>query len=144
MKNKIKINSSWNLWDYLYYRITLYYSKTESSFGLEDNKRRGAYTVGLFLSLNVESIIMLLFVLFIQKTTFLIDYMGFVFVGLFLFIIFLSIYVYEKKRHNKIFSKYENEQVYQKKSRGKILVIYILFTICLLCISVYLGRVFWK
>lgn len=144
MKNSIKVNSNWNLWDYLYYRTTIYYSKSEPKYGLEDHKRRGSYIVGLLISLNIESMVMLLFILFFQKTTFLIDYMGFVFVGLFLFIIFFSVYVYEKKRHNKIFSKYENEQIYQKISRGKILIIYIFFTFCLLFVSVYLGRLFWK
>ena len=98
MKNKIKVKSSWNLWDYLYYRATIYYSKSEPKYGLEDHKRRGSYIVGLLISLNIESIVMLLFILFSQKTTFLIDYMGFVFVGFFSFYsFFFSICIREKK-----------------------------------------------
>ncbi len=137
-------NNNWNLLDYLYYRATLFYSKSETHYGFDDNKRRGSYTVGIFVSLNIESILMLILIFFFKKNTFLIDYMGFVIIGVFLLIIFYSIYILERKRHNLIFNNYKNELPQQKRNRGKILFVYILFTIILLFTVVILGREFWN
>ncbi|PCI06727.1 MAG: hypothetical protein COB73_09505 [Flavobacteriaceae bacterium] len=144
MNNKIKVNKNWNLLDYFYYKVTLYYSKSESRYGINDNKRRGSYAVGLFLSLNIESLIMLFLVFFVKKNTLLSDVMGFIIVGIFLFVIFYTIYIFEKKRHSQIFMKYKNEQLKQRKNREKILIIYIILTIVVFCTAVYLGAELWK
>ena len=137
MKNKF------NIWDYLYYRATLYYNKTETKLGFEDNKRRGSYTVGLLISLNVESLIMLIILLFLNRTPFLLDYMGYLIVCVFLIIIFYTIYLFEKKRHIQIFNRYKNESNIERKKRNIFLGAYITFTIILFFLAVSLGRTLW-
>jgi len=141
---KLEKKNNWNLWDYIYYRTTLYYSKKEKKFGFEDNKRRGSSTVGLLLGLNIETLLMFVFALFFKKTTFLINYMGVGFIIVFLLIIFYSIYFFETKNHIQIFNKYKNEQTKNKKIREIVVVLYIVFTVVLLYAAVFFGRNFWK
>jgi hypothetical protein len=143
MSRKI-VENRWNLWHYLYYRATLFYSKTETKFGFEDNKNRGSYTVGILLSLNIESLLMLFIISFFEKNIFLMNYMGYVIIGLFLFILFYSQYILEKKRHHQIFEKYKDETLKEKKRGTLILTLYILLTIASLFLVVYIGREYWK
>ena len=141
--NNPTISKSWNLWDYLYYRTTLLYSRIESKYGFEDNKRRASYTSSLFFCLNIESLVMLILVGLFDKTDLLVNYMGFVFVLIFLIIIIYSTFYFEKKRHQIIFEKYENEDIKQKTIRGRLLILYIASTIISLFLVIYIGRIYW-
>lgn len=123
------------MWDYLYYKATKYYSKTESKLGFDDNKRRGSTVTGLFIGLNVQSIIMILYLYFEQINIFLKDFLGMIMVGIFLLILLLSVYVFEKKRHNFIFRKYSKESIKIKAG----LILYILGSIGLFMLTVYVG-----
>ena len=134
----------WNIWEYLYYRTTLFYSKHESKYGFEDNKSRGSYISGLLFSLNVESIIMLIITIFFKKNNFLVDYFGYIIVGVFLILILYSKHYFEKKKHLEIFEKFQTESNQQKRNRSILLISYIVSTIISLFVIVYLGNQYWN
>ena len=142
-KPNIETSKSWNLWDYLYYRVTLFYSKAESKLGFDDNKRRGSQFTALFIGLNVQSLLMLILTLLFNKNEFLLNYMGFIFIGLLLIILVYSIYYFEKKKHKLIFEKYNKETDKQKKDRGYMLNMYFAITIISLFVVVFIGRTLW-
>jgi archaellum biogenesis protein FlaJ (TadC family) len=133
-----------NIWEYLYYRTTVFYQKTESKYGFEDNKRRGAYVVGLLVSLNIQSLILIIMTFTFNKTDTLIQSGGYFFIGTFLLITLYSLYLFGEKKHDNIFKKFENETQKDKEKRTSILIIYIVLTVILLLATVYIGREYWK
>lgn len=137
-------NNNWNLWDYFYYSTTLYHKKFESKLGLESNKNQGSFLVGLLISLNVESILLIIIILSFKKDAAFLDYLSYVVSVIFFGIVFYSKYLYEKKRHDLIFKKYGDESKKQRTYRRKGMFAYVLFTILLLSITVYLGREVWE
>ena len=139
---KKKIESSCNIWEYLYYRTTLFYRKHESRFGFEDNKERGAWSVAIFCGINLLSILSL-FLFFFNKTSFLKNYLSYFFVVISLLVLYFST-TYFKRNHDRISSKYKNEDNKQRNVRGNLLLLYIMFSLVLMFVVVYAGNKFWK
>jgi archaellum biogenesis protein FlaJ (TadC family) len=137
MKNKF------NIWEYLYYRITLFYSKAESRYDFEDNKRRGAIYTALFISLNIQFIPLLIITVFLEKTSFVLNSISYLMVFLFLIILFYSINFFEKKNYSRIFNFYTKESDNERSSRNTFLGLYIFCTVVLLFLTIFIRRSFW-
>ena len=133
-----------NLWDYLYYRTTLFYKKTESKFGFEDNKMRGSYTAGFFFFMNILTLVSIILMIFFDKDTFKgNDYLAIASVVVFILSNLYSIQYFEQKRHNLIFENFKKENINQKKTRGNYLILYIILSIISFMTMAYIGNKFW-
>ena len=81
----------------MYFRCTKYYMKTESRYGRMDNRNRGSYSVGLCISLNFQSLILLLLPLLFEKNSGIIKSGGVFFIGTFILVIYYSKYFFGKR-----------------------------------------------
>ncbi|PKG42521.1 hypothetical protein, partial [Psychroflexus sp. MES1-P1E] len=117
--------------------------KSESKYGLEDNKRTGAYAIGILIGFNIMSIITIIAALSIEKTPILEDTLLFLNIITILVSLFYSFYFFEKKKHTYIFEKYQNESFKKKKIRNIYVTLYIILSVALLYFAVYVGRENW-
>jgi len=131
-----------NLWDYLYYRTTLLYSKIEKKAGFEYNKDTGAYLVTVMLFFNFYGLLLIIIGLVIPNV-----FVSFSKHEYFTYIIILLMITYSiivsqimKKRHDIIFEKYEKETEKEKKVRGMILIFYIILSTIIFFVSVFILR----
>lgn len=131
-----------NIIEYTYYTVTKYYVKTESKYGLDDNKSTGAYAVGILLAFNIISLLTLILAVSFSKTSMLESLLFPVVATIILISVFLSIY-YFKKKHLYIFKKYENDIFQKKKKRNIMVTAYIIFSVVFMFIAVYVGRLNW-
>ena len=140
MKEK---DSSFNLWEYTYYRVTILYSNAEKSAGFKANMDTGASVVTTCIFLNIESVMFLILpLLFGNDLIELIDNFLFIcfHILLYIIILLLSLYILEKKRHKIIFKQYSEDTERKKKLRGWVVISYIVFSIIIIGISNSIGR----
>lgn len=135
MKKTNKVG--FNLWDYLYYRTTLLYSKIEKKAGFEYNKDTGAYAVTVVTMFNFWGLFLTLIELLMPQAYSLFTKSEYDFIIIIMFLLGYSILISTimKKRHNKIFKRYEKETDEQKKKRGFWLVLYIFISIIIFFVS---------
>ena len=131
-----------NLWDYLYYRTTLLYSKIEKKAGFEYNKDTGAYLVTVMLFFNFYGLLLIIIGFFIPDV-----FVSFSKHEYFTYAIILAMIIYSilvsqimKRRHGTIFKKYEKETEKQKKTRGRLLIFYIILSTIIFFVSVFVLR----
>ncbi|MCB9360225.1 MAG: hypothetical protein H6587_01710 [Flavobacteriales bacterium] len=117
----MKINK-FNLFDYLYYRTFLFYKEAERKEGLGSNKDRGVFLVATCLSFNLISILSILDYFFFKIDNNTVTY---VYVGCYIIINLICLYVFEVRRHDMILLKYEKESESQKENRGVIVLSYV-------------------
>ena len=140
MKEK---DSSFNLWEYTYYRVTILYSNAEKSAGFKANMDTGASVVTTCIFLNIESVMFLILpLLFGNDLIELIDNFLFIcfHILLYIIILLLSLYILEKKRHKIIFKQYSEDTLRQRKFRGWVVITYIVFSIIIIGISISIGK----
>jgi archaellum biogenesis protein FlaJ (TadC family) len=138
-----KKDSVFNLWEYMYYRVTTLYSKIEKSAGFESNMDTGACAVSTCVSLNFMTILFFILAVVLRENFIvLVDNILFqLFIGgLIILILLLALYILEKKRHKIIFRQYSKETEKQKKIRGWVVITYIVLTFIFLGMSISIGR----
>ncbi len=138
----IEKNKGFNLWDYLYYRTTLWYSKNEKSAGFEYNKDTGAYAVTAAIFFNFYGVLLILIARLIPEyfiTFSKNDYFVYLIVALAI-VHSIVVSLIMKKRHQKIFEMYESETEKQRDKRGALLVVYVISSILIFFITAYFLR----
>jgi len=138
-KNKIMFN----ILEYTYYSITKFYIKNESKNGIEDNKRTGAYAVGILIAFNIMSLIGIFLSVFTEKSDVLSDLLFPVSATILLICVFSSIYYFVTKKHNFIFKKYDKKSKKTKNTLNFLVMVYILITVLFMFFAVYMGRNNW-
>ena len=139
---RYNISKKFNIWEYIYYHFTMFYMKHESKTGIEDNKTSGAYVIGTLIAFNIISFVFIISALTFKRTPTLENILlTFIFI-IILFCVFYSIYFF-KKNHKFIFKKYENDNLKVKQNRKNYVILYILLSVVLLFLSVYIGRENW-
>jgi hypothetical protein len=136
-------NKKFNIWEYLYYRVVIIYSKIESKAGFEYNKDSGAWVVAVCLIANILTV--LLSLIFILPVNFSLDEKGYlilkiVLIGIILIILWYSYKYFTNKNHYKIFKKYKNESLKQMKKRGWLIFVYVVLSFIALFKIVVLGH----
>ena len=138
-----KKDSTFNLWEYTYYRVTILYSKAEKSAGFKANMDTGASVVSTCISLNFMTILLFILAVVLRENfTVFTENIWFQFFigGQFILILLLALYILEKKRHKIIFRRYSKETEMQKKIRGWMAITYIVLSIIIFVISIPIGR----
>ena len=132
-----------NIFDYLYYRTTLLYSKIERKAGFEHNKDTGAYAVTVATMFNFFGLLLTILTLVIPDvyTVFTKSKYDKIVIIFFLFGYSILISRIMKSRHENIFKKYESETEKQKKTRGTWLLVYIVISIVGFFISGYIAKI---
>jgi len=136
-------NNKWfNIWDYLYYRTTILYSKIDKNAGFEDNKDTGAHIVTVCTMFNFFGIILAIISLIFPKlmdkfreSTY--DYVIIIIILLGYAVLITRIM---RKRHDMIFQRYRKETAQQRKNRGFWLIIYVIISIISFFASAYLVK----
>lgn len=135
-------NNRFNIWDYLYYRVTLLYSKIEKEAGFEYNKSTGIYAVTVAIMFNFSGLILIILTLlspnsfkkFAESSYFSIV------IVLVTILCIIMIYMIMQKRHKMIFEKYQKETAKQRDVRGNWLYFYIIASVIGFFVSAYLSR----
>jgi len=133
-----------NILDYLYYRMTLFYRENESSSGEYGNRYTAAIYVSLVVILNSISLLLLVFSSIFERE-YLIEvlYCSICDVLLYVipaFIVVLCIYMYAHVRHERIFNRYSKQTIDQKKIRDRVALLFFVFSfLSVMAVIVGLG-----
>ncbi len=120
-----------NILDYLYYRITLFYRKYEGRLSEESNRYSAAIGVALCIVLNVGTVMAFVDYLLGNRGEIGIAYRA-VLYAIPVLCIVICIYIYAHVRHDKIFNKYSVQNEKQKERRDQTVVVYALLSVLLL------------
>ena len=119
-----------------------FYIKYESKTGIEDNKTSGAHVIGILIALNIISFAFIISALIFERSpTLKIILLVFIFT-IILFCVFYSIHFF-KRNHKFIFEKYENDNFKKMKIRKIYVILYIILSVVLFFLGVYIGRESW-
>ena len=137
-----KNKESFNIWDYLYYRVTLLYSKIEKEAGFEYNKSTGIYAVTVAIMFNFSSLLLAIIDILTPQKYFSFLKSDYYYIAIILVTILyiIIVYIIMQKRHKMIFEKYEKETAKQRDVRGNWLYFYIIASVIGFFVSAYLAR----
>jgi hypothetical protein len=140
---------SFNLIEYIYYRVVFFYIKNEADYGMISHKLRGIWVISLCLCLNIHTVFFIFFFLLFDKInkevllTNQTNVLIFI-ISTYLIIGIIAWLVLASKNHERIIVKYSSDTMQMREKRGWLSIIYLAVTFGAYIVIVIYGNKFYN